>query len=190
MNQYQTEIENAQKLATWAHRDIYRKYTTTPIHYITHCKRVADEASRLCFLFDNDFEQARAIAGGWLHDVIEDCPDLDVREIIENCPTLNVASLVIELTNPSTEFKELNRKSRKELDFLHLGNVSKTAKIIKLIDRLDNLTDLDACHESGYIRLYCEESLQLLGAIGDVDGSLKYRIQERVAILLERIREN
>jgi hypothetical protein len=48
-----------------------------------------------------------------------------------------------------------------------------------MIDRLDNLGEVENM-DPGFIKKYCEESLDLLKAVGDADAALKKAIEDRV----------
>lgn len=124
----------AYMFAKIAHRGQKRKYTNEP--YVNHCERVADNV-RLAELEKDAFEPA--ICAAYLHDVVE---DTWVKHwMIELLFGSEISILVWELTNPSKEHPNLRRAERKEMDRVHLSDVSPIAQTIKLCDMLDNISD-------------------------------------------------
>lgn len=153
-----SKIIQAAQFAAKAHAGQVRKYTGRP--YIEHPMRVAGRACLIPFFGPDQ------IAAAWMHDVLEDCPGVEIPAIFPPWCYLTIC----ELTNPSKRHPELNRSERKSMDRQHLAKVSRDAKIIKLIDRIDNLNEMSGA-DTGFIRLYCEESQSLAEVLvvpGDV----------------------
>lgn len=153
-------ILKAAQMAYQAHKGQLRKYNGSP--YIEHPMRVAGRVSL------SDGVPERVVAAAWLHDVREDC--VDYWESHKNELPPEVIELVDWLTNTSKsgEFANLNRAARKELDRAKLSKAPYWVKIIKLFDRIDNLMEMSP-KDSGFARLYCEESEALVRAISSND---------------------
>ena len=76
------------------------------------------------------------IAGGLLHDTIEDC---DVtRAELETQFEADVARVVAEVTDD----KSLPKDRRKELQVEHAPHISTQAKLVKLADKIANVRDV------------------------------------------------
>jgi (p)ppGpp synthase/HD superfamily hydrolase len=163
-------ILRAARFARDAHRGQRRKFGGGP--YIDHPGRVAAQAMLL------DDLAAEEVAAAWLHDVIEDCgvtaEDLRAAGFPEE--TVNV---VVELTNPSKQRKDLPRVERKRLDREHLGHVSRTAKRLKMLDRIDNLKESSVA-DGEFRSLYVAESLLLIDRLKDADRDLAERIYAEI----------
>jgi (p)ppGpp synthase/HD superfamily hydrolase len=153
-------ILQAAQFAARAHKGQKRKYTGRP--YIEHPGRVAAMVS---ILPDVD---SYIVAAAWLHDVLEDCKDVDV-EFATYHP--DVTNLVIQLTNRKVQGpNQPGRAAQKFLDRERLKTASRWAKIIKLCDRIDNVRDLVAtCPDRHFIQLYLNESLLLANVLFNHD---------------------
>ena len=160
--------------------------------YVNHCGRVA---SRVSLLRATDEE---CVAASWCHDIIEDCEGWDAAklkdELLEwgrtededsalfdmlESSVNDVVSLVLQLTDPSTEFPELPRKERKQMDREHLAQVSAAAKTIKLADRIDNLRD---GRLTGGVNLsvYVPESVLLLEVLRGTNSELEAELEVEI----------
>lgn len=153
-------ITKAAQFANRAHeKSPARKYTGEA--YIYHPMRVAGE-----LILVPDVPE-HVVAAGWLHDVVEDCPQFRHQFYLDfDCVVIEI---VDEVTNPSallTEAKRLrtNRRERKAMDFAHIAQASRWGKILKLLDRDDNLNNLELA-DIGYRKLYCDETLLLIDAV-------------------------
>ncbi len=149
-------IKKAELLAGKYHAGQKRKWTSEP--YINHPARVAAKVAK--YQADGDL-LSNMICAAWLHDTIEDCPDM-TPPILEAEFGEEITKLVIELTNVTSKSdKKLSRAERKALDRKRLSCISRPAKVIKLADRIDNLSDMrDAPID--FLRIYTEESKLLL----------------------------
>ena len=145
-------IMEAAKYADMAHGGQKRKYSNRP--YIEHPGRVAARLTRDSYSSYCGGENL--IAAAWLHDVLEDCPDVS-HEGLSITFGRQVADLVLEVTNPSKQFPDLPRHARKALDRDHLAGASHGAKIIKLVDRTDNLLDMLGA-DRDFKQLYLDET--------------------------------
>lgn len=157
------KVAKAERFAFLAHKGQRRKYTDEP--YILHPMRVATRMSQRTL--SNDIR----VAAAWLHDVVEDCEV--TLEDIELFFGYAVALIVGELTNTPKTDPSMNRAVRMKMDKERLSKASASAKIIKLLDRIDNLNDLPLSKvDVGYVKMYLQESRELLEVIKDGDAEL------------------
>jgi (p)ppGpp synthase/HD superfamily hydrolase len=103
-----------------------------------------------------------AVCAAWLHDVLEDCPQ--VQKCHWDTFPPDVYDLVVELTNPSKQHPKLPRAERKKMDREHIAKASYWARAIKLLDRIDNLQEMSEADDT-FVAIYCQESLLLSSAI-------------------------
>ncbi len=166
MREMEGMVQRSEALATEKHAGQVRKYNGFP--YITHPRRIHNRV--LGYAYTGMYGHTKALpfrrlymrAAAWLHDTLEDC-DVTPEEIIA-VSNEEVFGIVKELTNPSKQHPELNRKQRKTMDCEHIATVSWEAKTLKLFDRIDNLAEMDGANDS-FVRKYAEESIDLLHAI-------------------------
>jgi hypothetical protein len=59
--------------------------------------------------------------------------------------------------------------------------------VIKLLDRLDNLRDFDPERDPKFGRLYCQESSDLVAAIGNASPFLEALVRAEIAKLSQAI---
>ena len=125
------KLKKAELFATVAHGAVGQKRKYSGADYIIHPINVKN------ILFDFGFaDDIDLLCGALLHDVVE---DTDIRyELIEEEFGIGVANIVFDVTNPSKEYPELNRKARKEMDLEHLKSASKRSMALKLSDVLSN----------------------------------------------------
>ena len=168
--QMDDKLFRAMNLAHEAHEGQYRKYTNAP--YIVHPQEVYSAVAWSRSLPEHQWLLMGKAA--WLHDVLEDCPQITKERIIAETDE-ETYNLVFELTNPSKGVKA-SRAVRKQMDRDHLRTVSWEAKIIKLHDRIVNLRDMEKCPEKDFLALYAKESRQLLDCIKDADEKLAERL--------------
>jgi (p)ppGpp synthase/HD superfamily hydrolase len=164
-------LYNAIQLAKEVHTGQVRNYTKEPFFH--HPWRVMTTLS----LRYNDTREA-VLCAAILHDSVEDHPDKITIQGIRYCFGNEVVTIVQELTN--TEDKSEIRSIRKRKNVQRLGNVSQEAKIIKLADRLDNIKSVLRYGEAGYVKLYIQETNDLLLAIEDGDPSLAQLIHDEI----------
>jgi len=191
-------IIRAAEFAQKAHAGQTRKYSGAP--YITHTTRVAARA----------FPDPLMTAVALLHDVIEDTT-VTADEIEEEFGS-EVRDLVVGLTNPSINHKDLPRDQRKEMDRNWLVRQDPRVKITKMRDRIDNLrelqrdlavmtnklqmakavehrilrlTDKEVRKAIQFAELYAHESHLLYLAIGDADPALRDELRSEVIALLD-----
>lgn len=123
------------------------------------------------------------LAGGFCHDLIEDCNVTKLDIALEL--TTTVADLVEELT-----CKDAGKFTTKHKNLLnHCKHMSSDAKTIKLADRLDNINDArQICNKKNSVwpikRLlkYASNGIELYKAMGELNS-----IQYGLAIEIESI---
>lgn len=138
-------IEFARK----AHEGQVRKYTGEP--YIFHSINVG-------FILTCVTNDENIIAGGILHDVIEDT-DATEDEIL-NLFGETVTRYVVDVTDVS-KLSDGNRKVRKQIDLEHLAKAAPASKTIKLADIIDNGRSIMK-HDPGFARIWLQEKKDLL----------------------------
>ena len=134
-----------------AHRDQLRKYPPDE-PYIFHPINVALILSTIT----ND---ENIIAGGVLHDVLEDDPNT-TSNILLTLFGENVMQYVSDVTDVS-KLSDGNRKVRKQIDLKHLATVQPNSKTIKLADIIDNGRSIRQ-YNRGFARKWLGEKQQLL----------------------------
>lgn len=161
-------ILKAAQFAEAHHRGQIRRFNGTP--YIWHPMRVAGRASMLRGA--NDV----VVAAAWLHDVVEDCAVSP--ELIDGQFGPDVRRIVLELTNPSKNRRDLDRSQRKAIDRKHLSSATPEARAIKLLDRIDNLSELimdarENVEAAEFLPEYRHESGLLLAALAGTHAPLE-----------------
>lgn len=168
------------KAKLWAkksHSGQTRKYTGEP--YFNHPFRVACDTMRI------DYMAEHHICAAFLHDVLEDCKDT-YEELYLEFGYLT-AHIVIGLTSYSKQIKSTaNRRDRKKMDLEYLIKQSQCTKVIKMLDRIDNLEDFLETFsyteylDKDFLAMYCEETKQLLTAIGASDNHVADRLTDLI----------
>lgn len=175
-----TKMDRARILATEAHAGQWRKYNRAP--YIVHPHQVHEEVMAWATKAGISEEDQNIMGqAAWLHDVLEDCPQITKERIIQETDEATF-NLMLELTNPSKGSKA-NRAARKQMDRDHLAHVSRWAKIIKMIDRRVNLGDLGTCPDRDFVALYARESRALLECLKDADTELAQTLLAQIEAL-------
>lgn len=167
-----TGVYKAKTLAYEAHDGQKRKYSGED--YINHPHQVASYVEVVAMRLGWDTEKTiRVSCAAWLHDVLEDCPQV-TEEKMASVVGWDVVNLVKELTNPSKGVKA-PRAVRKQMDRDHLAVISQEAKTIKLIDRICNLQDIEQ-GDKDFIPLYVAESRALLEVLKGTDEPLENQL--------------
>jgi len=143
-----------------AHEGQLRKYTDDP--YIIHPVAVAD-------MVEDAGDDENMVNAALLHDVLEDTSvtHSQLRAFLfQNFVAVDasdILNLVVELTDVFTkeDFPNLNRKARKSLEAIRLGNVSDRAKQIKLMDIEHNSKSIME-HDPKFAKVFLEEKEVLL----------------------------
>lgn len=160
-------IKIAADAAAQAHRGQFRKDGKTP--YVVHPERVAERVK----FFGGDHI---GIIAAWLHDVIEDCPEVGegiVRDALQQSVLPKqecdeIFAIVCALTKNNT----IQKKSEKLVDTLNrINEAPGQAILIKLCDRMDNLTDAKN-REQQFLSTYLPETDQLINALAD--GAMRH----------------
>lgn len=118
----------ARHFATIAHEGQVRKGTTRP--YITHPIEVAEIVSSMT---DDD----TLISAAYLHDTIEDCPQVD-KDLIEKTFGKQVADLV----SSESEDKSKTWIERKQATINRLKESPFDVQLLALADKLSNIRDM------------------------------------------------
>ncbi len=122
-------VKEAEAFAIIAHDGQYRKGTDRP--YIVHPKEVAEIVATLT-------EDEEIIAAAWLHDTVEDCPNV-TPSIIEEKFGKRVAEIVVS----ESEDKTMSWKERKGNTIERLKVSSLEVQYVALADKLSNMRDID-----------------------------------------------
>lgn len=169
-------VGRARALAKKAHAGQIRKYSHTS--YAEHPIRVSR-------LLQKAGASDAVVAAGALHDVVEDTP-LTVGDVRAQFGD-EVAGLVGEVTDryTKTDYPDLNRRSRKKLEFERHAQATIGGKLIKLADRLDNLMSVDvaAADEKDFKFLrktWLPESRTLLSKIGSAHAGMATKALARL----------
>ena len=174
------EIDKIKELATKAHGDQKRKYSEDP--YVTHTFRVADTVEK----YGGDVAQIMAAI---LHDVLEDTPMsenelwVELLTIVDTHIANDVIKLVRELTDVYTteNFPDFNRKVRKEMESMRMGNISPRSQTIKYVDLLDNGEDIMK-NDPKFGELYLKEKRNILKYMNKGDQELYQKCLGMVTI--------
>ena len=120
----------AEAIARKAHAGQFRRDGVTP--YITHPERVVAtlQANRPGGLTNNFFDSMLATA--WLHDVLEDCPEITTETLEADGVDGWVIDHVRGLSNSDGKNYE---------DYIRGVKCGTTRRMVKVADILDNLTD-------------------------------------------------
>ena len=170
-------IDKAAAYAEKAHEGQVRKYTDLP--YFVHPQRVALAVSAYT-------DRPEVIAAAYLHDVLEDCGQVCLKDIYEEFG-VKVSDLVIELTNPSKKFPTLKRAARKEMDRLYLNTCSANAQLIKVIDRLDNIRDMEGAPDD-FKSLYFDETILLAQTLTKAPAGLVEELMRACIVKPEKVK--
>ncbi len=173
LNQFMNKIEIAKQIAYKAHDGVLRKFTNRP--YVEHCERVANSVAK----HPGTTEAQVCIA--WIHDVLEDNPDMFSYTDICNLLGKEIADGAKLLVNPSKEHKNLKRAQRKAMDREHIQQLPVEIKLIKAYDRLDNVKDIPPGEQFGTV--YANESLLLLECLEGVDPIVLMELKKAILTL-------
>lgn len=145
--------KEASEFAREAHGSIdhRRKYTNDP--YIVHPAEVADIVRTV----DSTPE---VLAACWLHDTVEDVPNVTVESIRERFGPI-VGEYVEWLTDKPADDRKLARADRKAEDRLRLWQAPAAVHNIKLADLLSNTKSIVE-HDAKFGKLYVREKALLL----------------------------
>lgn len=132
-------IDSARKLALAEH--VKHKHGVLPYSY--HLVAVTGLVS--CYSNDPD-----VIAAAWLHDVVEDCPDIDL-DVVEHMTNLRVRNIVDRLTDPPGP-----RALTKKISLPRIAECGE-ASLIKLADRFHNHASTILDGSAKFARMYVNE---------------------------------
>lgn len=151
-------INTAKYFAVAAHAAVKQKRKYTGEDYYWHCYNVADIVQR-------NGGTETMIAAAWLHDTVEDAGV--TIELIEECFGSRVAGYVEALTDR----EEGNRKERKRLACIRLGNACAEVQTIELADLIDN-TSTVVRYDHAFANTYMQEKRDLLEVLTKGDAKL------------------
>lgn len=132
-------IDSARKLALAEHAK--HKHGVLPYSY--HLVAVTGLVS--CYSNDPD-----VIAAAWLHDVVEDCPDIDL-DVVEQMTNTRVRNIVDRLTDPPGP-----RALTKKISLPRIAGCE-DASLIKLADRYHNHASTILDRSTKYAGMYLRE---------------------------------
>jgi len=172
-------IETAIFYATKKHENQKRKYINIP--YIVHPLTVM-EIVRGCV--QNHTEEM--LCAAVLHDTVEDT-DATIEEI-HKIFGKTVAEYVHYLSDISKP-EDGNRRTRKEIDRIHISKGPAEVHSIKLADLIDNSASI-LLYDPNFAKIYIKEKEALLEVLTKGDSSLIYAANEIVKnFYLQRIKK-
>jgi guanosine-3',5'-bis(diphosphate) 3'-pyrophosphohydrolase len=170
-------IEWAKRIATEAHENQTRKYTTT-LPYIVHLFNVVHTVEHCYRPIMNGDEYQYAIATAYLHDTVEDT-DITLLDIYTWGRCEAVTKGVYFLTDCDKSLG--NRAFRKKIDCFRLGGAPYWVQTIKLADMLDNTHSI-VPNDPKFAKTYLKEKDELLHYMQGGSPELRNRINN---ILIE-----
>jgi len=163
-----SQIIKAAAFARQVHHGRFRKDFLPKRAYFSHVAHVAGKVAGWAseYEFGDDL-----VAAAYLHDTVEDCK-VTFQQITELFGA-QVSLFVYFLTNWSDmEVVIGNRETKKAANRAHLSAAPRAVQRIKLEDRVCNLEDILASidyQKAGWVDVYCQETIDLLGVIGPSD---------------------
>jgi len=157
-------ILEAVKFAREAHEGQLRKYTNKP--YVFHPINVG-------FILTTVTSDEHIIAGGILHDVIEDT-DATYDDLLKLFGG-TITEYVMDVTDVSRPH-DGNRKIRKGIDREHLSAAAPESKTIKLADIIDNARSI-VKNDPGFAKVWLGEKADLLPYLVEGDVRLYTQVQ-------------
>lgn len=142
MTYWQQKLKEAEEFATAAHDRIGQRYGGLP--YSAHLKMV--ESVRLHFGLHDMIGCAC-----WLHDTLEDCPDV-TKELIEERFSMAVAKLVWAVTDG----KGSNLDERKKESYFKM-RAFPASILVKMCDRIANVETSCLDSDGTLLRMYRKE---------------------------------
>jgi len=138
-------IDSARKMALAEHAK--HKHGRLPYSY--HLVAVAGIVS--CYTTDPE-----VIAAAWLHDIVEDCPDIDL-DVVEHMTSQRVRAIVDVLTDPPGP-RELAKK-------VSMPRILRSpyASLIKQADRFHNHASTILDRSAKHAKIYAEEFDDFVG---------------------------
>lgn len=121
-----------------------------------------------CFTKDPEI-----IAAAWLHDVVEDCPDIDL-EVVERMTTARVAAIVDLVTDPPVG----TRAERKAISIPRIA-IDSAASLIKGADRYHNHASTIQDRSTKFARLYYREFDIFMKSLPLVPTPLRFMLMEQ-----------
>ena len=185
--------------AAVAHIGQFRKDRITP--YISHPARVAGYASGS--YFNSSYIE---MAAAWLHDVLEDCTDIDDPFIVQNHKTRHKDIRLFLLDNPRIKQEDgrkilkivelltmsqdasISKKTRKQSYLKKIKNGCSSAIFLKYCDRMDNLTTVHHFSKKGFSN-YIQDTEILIEKLSDRFDNISFVLKYRLDNKLEEVRK-
>lgn len=142
-------IDRAKEIATYYHRNQFRKYTGEP--YIIHPENVVN-------ILKTIDATSEMLSAAWLHDVVEDTEC--TNDIIEK-EFGRTISIMVEMLTDVSKKEDGNRLTRKTIDREHTARACPCVKSIKLADLIDNTNSI-VNYDKNFARVYLQEKEALL----------------------------
>lgn len=165
-------VVKADSFADEAHASVNQlnKYTGEP--YISHPRAVAQLVSTVSHTII-------MLQAALLHDVVEDTgvSNEEIRSEFGD----QVADMVSEITDVSTRL-DGNRKTRKDIDALHLSNAKPDTMTVKLADTIVNLKDFSG-KDPEFAKVYIPEKYNVIILLKDGDPILWHQAHELCLLL-------
>jgi len=137
-----------------------RKYTKLP--YIVHPGAVVS-------LVKTVSHTPQMVAAAWLHDTVEDCPNVTL-ELIGYHFGSGVEELVEMLTDVSVP-SDGNRAARKRIDREHSAKASPEGQTVKVADLIDNSSSIIR-YDSDFAAVFVREMAATLDVLTEADPAL------------------
>jgi len=152
-------VERARCFAIGAHSAIGQDRKYTGEYYFYHCANVAAIVEGV----PNVTQEM--IAAAWLHDTVEDTA-IEIGLI-----GMLFGDTVEQYVWDLTDSEQGNRKERKRLSRIRLGNVSAEVQTIKLADLIDNTSSIVE-HDPEFAKVYMAEKRDVLQVLINGDREL------------------
>ena len=153
-------LDQVTDFADQAHGDQKRKYT--PERYIVHPVRVMKMLTEYT-------HEVSVLSAALLHDVLEDTPvkseeiEVFLSGLMLKTEVRKTIMLVEELTDVyiKSDYPNLNRRQRKELELDRIVKTSPDAQTIKYADIIDNCAEI-VRYDKGFASRFLPECMEIL----------------------------
>lgn len=168
MEPFYSLTQTAESLARAAHRD--QKYGLLPYH--AHLSDVVAQMRVILALPSMSFfDHELAIAGAWLHDVLED------TKVTQEELCAAVGPRLTKLVQAVTDEPGANRRERKAKIYPKIRAAGPLAVALKLADRIANVSNCvlgsdDDGWSHGLLRMYRSEQVTFFDALYRVEDGL------------------
>jgi (p)ppGpp synthase/HD superfamily hydrolase len=163
--------EEAKRWALTAHRSIKHLRPHSDEPYEVHLEEVVELVESV------PGHTARMVAGAWLHDVIDDIPDVTVQMVAVEFGWA-VATLVDALSDHETG--QGNRKQRKAAERARIAQADWETQTVRVADIISNVRTI-AQRNPKFARVYVLEKEALLDVLTKADPTLLALARQVVA---------